>query len=328
MSRLKPRARVKPLAVIACFVLLLPIWARADDVVLFRDDFNGTMAAGWTWIRENSATWSLPGSALRIEPEYGDLWQNWTNNCRNLLVRSAPGVDTWMIETHLSASLVANINQALIILYGSDDNYLRYGLLKLSTGLYVNHVHEIAGIPQPQTSTPYGSGDVYLRIGKMGNSAAMFFSSDGSIWHLHGTIASLNFAVSSVGLVAFDGSEPASASVANYDYFQVAVPSPATGIDVVPDGREVVLHQNVPNPFSPATTIPFMLGREERVLLGVYDAGGKLVRVLVDGVTPAGRHDLVWDGRDNAGNAVAAGVYFVRLRAGSYGATKKLAIIR
>src|SRR5882672_2161439 len=89
-----------------------------NEPALFRDDFSGpALAAGWTWARENPATWSLANGNLQIELEYGDLWEGWTNNCRNLLLRTPPLSDDYTVETHLSATLVANINQALIILY-------------------------------------------------------------------------------------------------------------------------------------------------------------------------------------------------------------------
>jgi len=199
-----------------------------NEPALFRDDFSGpALAAGWTWARENPATWSLANGNLQIELEYGDLWEGWTNNCRNLLLRTPPLSDDYTVETHLSATLVANINQALIILYGDDNNYVRFGLIRCCGGvLNVNHVHEIGAVPQPQIQTSYGSGDVYLRIVKTGGSASLQYSSDGTSWSTHTTIPSLGFSISGVGLVAFDGSEPPSASVARYDYFQASVGTP------------------------------------------------------------------------------------------------------
>jgi len=98
------------------------------------------------------------------------------------------------------------------------------------------------------------------------------------------------------------------------------------GIDV--GAYATGLQRNYPNPFNPSTTIPFTLACQERVFLGIYDAGGRLIRNLMDEVMPEGRHDVTWDGRDNAGNQAATGVYFVQLRAGSYGATIKMALIK
>jgi hypothetical protein len=68
-----------------------------------------------------------------------------------------------------------------------------------------------------------------------------------------------------------------------------------------------------PNPARGATTLRFALPREGAARLSVYDAGGRRVRRLVDGVLPAGEHTAAWDLRDDAGRAVGAGLYFARL---------------
>jgi hypothetical protein len=52
------------------------------------------------------------------------------------------------------------------------------------------------------------------------------------------------------------------------------------------------------------------------VRLAVYDAMGRPVRVLVNGVRPAGSHAVGWDRRDEQGRRLAAGTYFCRLVAG------------
>jgi hypothetical protein len=89
-----------------------------------------------------------------------------------------------------------------------------------------------------------------------------------------------------------------------------------------------MLGEMYPNPFNPSTTIPFNLVSQERVLLRIYDASGKLVRTLVNEVKPAGTHQAVWDGRDSVGSQVATGVYFVRFIAGNAQMTKKVVMIK
>ncbi|MDO9175362.1 MAG: hypothetical protein Q7V62_11205, partial [Actinomycetota bacterium] len=71
---------------------------------------------------------------------------------------------------------------------------------------------------------------------------------------------------------------------------------------------------NVPNPFNPSTSVGFVLGRDARVTLGVYDVRGRLVRGLLDAEMEAGEHRDVctWDGRDDRGRAVTSGTYFLR----------------
>ena len=71
-----------------------------------------------------------------------------------------------------------------------------------------------------------------------------------------------------------------------------------------------------PNPFNPQTTLSFDLATGGEVSVRIYSARGRLVRRLLDGQQNAGRHHVVWDGRDNQNRSVASGVYFYRLEAG------------
>jgi hypothetical protein len=97
---------------------------------------------------------------------------------------------------------------------------------------------------------------------------------------------------------------------------------------VEPLPAKFVLRQNLPNPFNPSTRISFELGESCRAALAVYDVRGKLVQVLARGPMEAGAHSAVWDGRNERGDPVASGVYFYRLRAGSFTETKKLVLLR
>jgi hypothetical protein len=67
-----------------------------------------------------------------------------------------------------------------------------------------------------------------------------------------------------------------------------------------------------PNPFNPVTTVSFELAAAARCRLAVYDLTGARVRRLLDEVRPAGRHAVVWDGKNDHGAQVASGVYMVR----------------
>ncbi len=68
------------------------------------------------------------------------------------------------------------------------------------------------------------------------------------------------------------------------------------------------LRQNYPNPFNPSTNIEFSLAKQSNVEMNVYEASGKIVAVLVDGLTPAGNHKVVFHAND-----LSSGTYFVRL---------------
>jgi subtilisin-like proprotein convertase family protein len=83
------------------------------------------------------------------------------------------------------------------------------------------------------------------------------------------------------------------------------------------------------NPMGAAgTTIRFALPQAKQASLVVYNVAGQRVRTLVDAVTPAGYHDVHWDGRDGEGSRVAAGVYFYQLVSGETTLTRKLVVVR
>jgi hypothetical protein len=83
-----------------------------------------------------------------------------------------------------------------------------------------------------------------------------------------------------------------------------------------------------PNPFNPQATVAYELAQAGHVDLAVYDARGARVRGLVSGERPAGRHEAVWNGRDDAGAAAPSGVYFARLRAGGAVSMRKMLLVK
>lgn len=83
----------------------------------------------------------------------------------------------------------------------------------------------------------------------------------------------------------------------------------------------------VPNPASGRALVRFVLPRAGAATVAVADASGRVVRALAAGQLPAGEFSLVWDGRDDQGKEVPAGLYYVRL-SGIATATARLAIIR
>ncbi|MBI5710842.1 MAG: T9SS type A sorting domain-containing protein [Candidatus Eisenbacteria bacterium] len=99
----------------------------------------------------------------------------------------------------------------------------------------------------------------------------------------------------------------------------------------VPGGAapaELVLAAPSPNPARSETAIRFDLPRVARVRLAVYDAAGRRVRLLRDGALEAGTHRAAFALRDDAGRALASGLYVVRLEAGDRVLTRRLIAVR
>ena len=100
-----------------------------------------------------------------------------------------------------------------------------------------------------------------------------------------------------------------------------------------PDGLSLpgkyALLANYPNPFNPSTTLQFELPQGDKVSLIVYDLTGREIRSLISSELPAGRHRVVWNGRDGRGHGVATGVYFYRIITGSgFTSTRKMVFMK
>ncbi len=88
------------------------------------------------------------------------------------------------------------------------------------------------------------------------------------------------------------------------------------------------LDQNVPNPFSPVTQIAYTIPTASRVMLGIYDVSGRLVRQLVDADLPANDYLATWDGTTESGETAAAGVYFYRLSANGTEFDRRMILVK
>jgi len=85
---------------------------------------------------------------------------------------------------------------------------------------------------------------------------------------------------------------------------------------------------NYPNPFNPTTTIRYSVAAADEVSLAVYNTRGQMVKTLVSGPATVGAHEVIWDGRDDAGRACASGVYFCRLKTSAAQQTRKMLLLK
>lgn len=83
-----------------------------------------------------------------------------------------------------------------------------------------------------------------------------------------------------------------------------------------------------PNPFNPRVTMQYSVPARGQISLRIYDAAGRFVRELQNGVKEAGEYSAIWDGRDRSGRAVSSGIYFARTVTAAGVAQSKMALIR
>lgn len=114
------------------------------------------------------------------------------------------------------------------------------------------------------------------------------------------------------------------ATTESFSSFALFVPDESTGVEennMLPS--EFTLRQNSPNPFNPSTTIEFSIPKSGYVQVTVYNIMGQEVAHLVENRLPAGVHRIVFDG-----SSYSSGVYFYRLTAPGFIATRKMLLIK
>ncbi len=96
--------------------------------------------------------------------------------------------------------------------------------------------------------------------------------------------------------------------------------------DVLP--QEFSLSQNHPNPFNPSTVIDFALPTRTNVSINIYNVLGQKIKTLVNKEYNAGYYKETWDGTVENGASAASGIYFYKIDAGEYTATKKMILLK
>ena len=94
------------------------------------------------------------------------------------------------------------------------------------------------------------------------------------------------------------------------------------GMSKVPE--KYTLSQNYPNPFNPTTGIDYSLPENAHVSIKISNLAGQKVCVLMDQTQSKGHHSISWNGTDNKGMKVSAGIYFYSITAGNFTQTRKM----
>ena len=115
----------------------------------------------------------------------------------------------------------------------------------------------------------------------------------------------------------------------NSEIYFTGLSTPTTGVNENIGYLHHTALINYPNPFSETTTIDYHLSGSCKIVLNIYNLSGQKIRTLVNENQPAGKHSVVWDGIDNAGNAIGPGVYFYQLKTGNkFSKTKRMLLLK
>ena len=83
-----------------------------------------------------------------------------------------------------------------------------------------------------------------------------------------------------------------------------------------------------PNPFNPVTTLRYQLPEANMVTVKIYDMAGREVKNLIGQQQSQGLHSIQWNGTNNLGKAVSAGIYLYQVQSGMYNQTNKMILLK
>ena len=92
--------------------------------------------------------------------------------------------------------------------------------------------------------------------------------------------------------------------------------------------ENITLYQNHPNPFNPITIIRYDVPKGLFVKIAIYDMIGRKVSTLVNSYEQPGLKSIQWNGTDDFGRPVSAGLYLYEIKAGGFRNVKKMVIIK
>ena len=92
--------------------------------------------------------------------------------------------------------------------------------------------------------------------------------------------------------------------------------------------QQIVLHGNYPNPFNSSTTIKLELTKDDFVRLIIYDLKGRMVKQLIHSDIKTGEWKVTWNGTDDSGKMVSAGIYLCVLKSDTYAQTRKMVLLK
>ncbi len=102
-----------------------------------------------------------------------------------------------------------------------------------------------------------------------------------------------------------------------------------SGIEIeAPLALRPALGANRPNPFPATTRLSLHMPEAAEARVAILDATGRVVKTLLEGHLAAGQHHLEWNGRNDAGQPVATGIYFYRLDAAGTAQVRKMTLLR
>lgn len=191
----------------------------ASEQTLFRDDFQGVLADGWSWLDEQLADWSLTDSGtLRMVTIPGAVWSN-------ALIRQAPPGD-FTLTTHVRFEPVGNFAAAMLYVRQDNQNAVLLGRAFCDqewcagNAIYFDHIQAGEFVGSNYATVVEDPSMAYLRLSRTGDTFTGYYSPDGTRWTTIGQHTAPLFFLQ-VGLVAHNAP---TAIPAEFGFFEITGP--------------------------------------------------------------------------------------------------------
>ena len=188
----------------------------------FRDEFENQLGAGWTWLAEDQARWSLSEVPGWLQILASDASFDGPSFPTNVLLRDPPQGDFEM-TTLLQFTPASNFQFGGLVVFQDKANVLQFGraFCDLSDscvgdGIYFDNFE--GGFIVANHKAPIRSSEIYLRLRRVGTTYTGYFSEDGENWITLGE-HTRDFSQARVGLMA---AQAAQAIPASFDYFTIS----------------------------------------------------------------------------------------------------------
>jgi PKD repeat protein/glucose/arabinose dehydrogenase len=302
--------------------------ADPDAPVELSDEFVGDRLDGCRWnavVRPDLTSMRMADGALSIDTLPGDINGGANDNPRNFVMRTAPGGD-WTLETRLRAPLVERYQLAGFMIYGNDDDYVKFDVVSFNgAGATVDLRAELVSENNGQfgnggnRSVTLGQGPEsgwwHLRLTKTGDNYAGWVSDGGGEWTSLGQAVTNDIANPRFGLMAIGPQQTRGPVTVDFDWFRVSgvdTTAPSVSATVSPEPGESGWHAT-----APTVTLTAEDGTGSGVATTEYriDGGDWIAYTGPFAVPGDGAHTVGYRGVDRAGNTSPVGSVEVRVDA-------------
>lgn len=209
-----------------------PTSTPLPEGILFRDDFEGELQPGWTWINEDKEHWSFVENgwleiiggdqAFYMEGSYGML---------NFLTRDVPAGE-FMITTHIQSNPNENFQQAAIYIFENQDNYIALNIGYCAPcrvggpGFFMETFIDNNPFKDSfMDKRSLDATDVYLRLENRGGSVMGYYATQPGNWQKIGAFGNyFDFKYVGLGTTNSNGEGVANDIVSRFDYFEISQP--------------------------------------------------------------------------------------------------------